>query len=171
MEELNLYILTTNRNKNIILSFISEIESNNELKLMNDEVMVVPPNYNGDLERIEEYDWIPVTNINDVIELGSLNPSRSFSCYLKINNEKIRSIIIGFTVDSHLILGLSLGNSDENYEYSKKLLSSLFIKYNGISGGIFIEQFPALSKDLFEKYLKENSLFKLDQSSFMEEKL
>lgn len=161
MEGLNLYIITTKRNKATILSFINNVKKNKLLKLLNDELMVVPLDFIGDLEQIDDYDWISINNINDVIEFGSLHPPRAFSCYLSINDDKINGIILGFTVDNYLILGLSLQDSDQNYEYAKELLKELLINYGATSGGVFVEQIPALSKDLFEKYLNKNSLFRL----------
>jgi hypothetical protein len=161
MEELNIYILTANRKKDVILSFIKEIKGEKEVKLLNDEVMVIPKEYNGDLEQIENYDWIAVKNIDDVIELGSTIPPRAFSCYIGIVNNNISGIILGFTIDNYLIIGCSLPNNDVNYEYSKKLLEELFLKYEGILGGVFVEQNPAISKKMFKKQIGENSLFSI----------
>lgn len=162
MTELSLvsYFITSNRNRATILNYISEFKSYKLVTkeyFMNDELMVVPIDYKGNHDQIDDYDWIPVNNLEDIINLGLSKPARCFSLNLNIQTEIIDCLILSFTLDGNLILGFSFPDSSSIIESVKNILLELMNKYDGIAGAIFSELPPPLTKKQFLSELKESN--------------
>ena len=74
------------------------------------------------------YEWEPAGTLTHIIRRGLDYPRRSFTVYLKPGPADINSVILSFTADNQLILGLSIAVEDESPRHeilAEKLLKNL----------------------------------------------
>ncbi|MBN2835411.1 MAG: hypothetical protein JXR48_10650, partial [Candidatus Delongbacteria bacterium] len=138
-------MISKKREKSFILELVHNYSGESDLKLLNDEVMILGAENMKVQNEIndDDYEWIKVNGINDVLDVGYSKPDKAFSSYFKINHNKINNLILTFTIDDYFIFGMSLDDTDDNLIYSKNFLSESKMKYNFLSGAIFLEQIPA----------------------------
>ena len=148
MDELILYLLFE---KNKIEELKNLFNNFKNVKSLNDELMYLPYDFSGDIENIidDDYEWIAVDGFSEILEFG-LSNSHAFSCYFSVEHIKFNHLILSFTHDGYIILGLTITDTDENMEYLKENILTLKEQLNATLCGIFTDNIPVYSKLLFE---------------------
>ena len=91
------------------------------------------------------WEWEPAGTLSQVIQQGLDRPRRHFAVYLKPKRAELTNVILGFTADDQLVLGLSIddeGMRPENAAKAKELLYPLIGQYRCHLGMIAVEQPP-----------------------------
>lgn len=150
---LDIYCLTKRRDADTINSFIDRFMDPSESEDREDEELMIrkldaPPCADGE----QDYEWELALTLSHALQRGLAYPRRSFNLYLKAKQQDIDQVILGFTTDDQLVLGLSIDDAEEkpeNLERAKELLSLLAEDYGGHRGLILMEQPPPNSEEMF----------------------
>lgn len=141
-----IYGLTKNREEGIIERFLNYYIDRKSCEDRGDEeLMMLPLETDFTPNKLDNYDWEPAKTLTHVIARGLDYPRRCFAVYLSAKDKSIDQVILKFTTDNKLILGLSVddaGTKRENLESAKQLLNDLFQNYNCFKGLIVVEQAP-----------------------------
>ena len=95
------------------------------------------------------YDWEPALTLTHVIERGLQHPRRAFTVYLSSRHEGNGSVVLCFTTDDQLILGLSIddeGKKPETKAVAVSMLDRLMVEFDGPLGIILVEIPPPMSE-------------------------
>jgi hypothetical protein len=157
MFDYDLYIYCEKKSEKMIRNFLTKYNADAG-RLTVDEAHV--------FRSIEELfqdnlgEWVKITDTDSWIKFGLSEQSIAFSIYYSLPTPPIDGLIITFTIDGGIVLGISveLGDNKENFEYAKELLESFKEEYDAILTGLFVEEPPPFSKDLFIKVLKEQGV-------------
>ena len=98
----------------------------------------------------------PAKTLTNSIQIG-LESQKCFSIYLPSKNKKIDGVIIRFTIDNKLILGLSVDDEDEKEEnliYAQQLKEILIKNYNCQISYIAVEDPPPDNEKEFLRKVK-----------------
>jgi len=157
MPNYDIYVLSNLRDQRSINHFIEQYCNRTELEDRTDEELMVLPLgvMNEDNMQINDYDWIPAINIENVINIGTNKPVRAFRFYLPSTKSNLSRIILAFTSDNKIIYGISIEIEEEHASLinAEEILKNLYEEYKGINGGIFYEEPPSLDSTEFIKVL------------------
>ena len=103
-----------------------------------EELMLTPLGREATGLSLEEFDWIPVRTLEDILAVGVKKPDRSFVVYLTTRPGTAEGAALGFTVEGDLVLGRSVmaegaDRSDEDLELMRELVGR-FQAYRGMVG-------------------------------------
>src|SRR5260370_807014 len=91
------------------------------------------------------WEWEPAYTLSHIIERGLDHPRRAFTVYLTAKAPDLDRIILAFTRDDQLVLGLAIddeGAQPENEIKAKALLARLMEAYGCHAGLILVEHYP-----------------------------
>jgi hypothetical protein len=102
----------------------------------------------------EQWEYVPSRTLSHIVELGLAHPRRAFVAYLKSlparREAGIEQVMLGFTRDDQLILGMAVYTGDETDEVlARDLLAHLSEVYGCHVGLILLHQPPPLSEAEF----------------------
>jgi hypothetical protein len=100
----------------------------------------------------DTFEWEPALTLSHIIDRGLASPRRAFTAYLTPKRGDLTKVILSFTADDQLILGLSIddeGAKPENERKAKELLAQLVEEYACHLGLILVEQYPPRSEMAF----------------------
>ncbi len=150
---LDIYILTRDRNIETLNRFLDlYVDREASMDRGDEEIMMLPLNSATELQEFDEWEWIPAVNLNHMIMKGLDYPRRAFAIYITPTNRNIERVIMAFTQDDQLVLGLSIDDGDESdakLDVAKSLLHQLENNFNGIKGFIACEAAPPLHQEEF----------------------
>lgn len=155
---LDIYCLTTSRNDETINTFLDTYSDRAKCEDRGDEeLMIRKLDAPLDSDRQQDYDWEPTATLSLALQRGLEYPRRSFSIYLEANSPEIAGVILAFSEDDQLILGLSIddeGEKTENLKIAKDLLHKLVEEYDCHMGLILVESPPPFSQEMFQKKIE-----------------
>ena len=162
---IDIYTLVNERNELLLLEFINtyiDLNINNDLE--DTDLMILPLNANNpdELLNINDWDWEPAISITHSIKRGLDFPRRSYALYLNPNNTEVLRIIIQFTTDDKMIVGISIDETkDTKYDYknARNKLNDLMIKFNSNKGFFGIEVAPPQNELEFINVMNSNLAF------------
>jgi hypothetical protein len=151
---LDIYGLTKLRKKETIESFLDEHVDRIAGEDRGEEELSMIPlgTTEEDLRTAEDYEWEPAISLSHVVERGLDYPRRAFRVYLPSRQADIDGVVLGFTEDDQLVLGLSIddaGMKPENEARARSLLVDLAKEYDCHLGLITCERPPGLSTSAF----------------------
>lgn len=157
MPNYDIYVLSSLRDQITLNKFINHYTERTAIEDRKDEEIMVLPLGVAEEENmlLDEYDWMPAINVENVIKIGVSKPIRAFRLYLPSNKNNFSSIIITFTSDNLVIFGLSLifDNEQGALHSAEEILKDMMNEYRGSHGGIFCEEPPCLSSKEFIEML------------------
>jgi len=158
MEEntfLNIYGLTTNRDIKTIEAFLEQYTDRAANEQRNEEqLMIRRPDSAG--QHPEDYEYVPVRTLTEAVGLGLANRRACFSLYLNSKDPNVQKVMLSFTSDDQLILGLSVSSQSEA-QYPSRLLTELVDAYGCHLGGIGVEQPPPANEEEFRMQYSQSS--------------
>lgn len=111
---IDIYMMTKNRDFVTLTKFVDgyvDLARSNEVGF--GDLMVLPLGALGNPEKENEWEWVKVSRLSEIVEYGLKQPWRGFSVYLRSKNKSIYRVILSFSIQGDLILGLSLDDPDE----------------------------------------------------------
>jgi len=163
---LNIYSITNQRDESTINRFIDTyVDRGKSENRENEELMLIPLIASKNHLDLNEYDWEPSRTLTHNIKRGLDYPRRAFTVYLEPKDLELDSVILSFTTDDQLILGLAIddeGMRPENKQRAKKLLDELMHDFNCHAGLIVVDippptdqvEFLSLSSSAFNVLFK-----------------
>lgn len=100
----------------------------------------------------QTFEWEPAPTLSHIIERGLALPHRAFTVYLTPKRADLTSVILSFTADDQLVLGIAIddaGAKPENERRAKDLLAQLLEEYACHLGLILVEDHPPRSERAF----------------------
>lgn len=147
---IDIYSMTRHRDAATINRFIDNYVDRLKSEDRGDEeIMLVPLAGLPVPLSLQSFDWEPALTLTHIIERGLDYPRRAFTVYLSSKREDIHSIILGFTTDNQLVLGLSIDDESEKAEnevIAKILLEKLMTEFDCHAGIIRAETPPPTSE-------------------------
>ncbi len=161
--ELNIYGITKHRDKStikrLIDKYVDQIESENR----GDEELMMRPlaAFEKPLD-LDDYEWEPALTLTHTVERGLDYPRRAFTVYLASKDTRIDQVILSFTTDNQLVVGLAIDDEDmspANEQQAKRLLEELMQDMQCHLGLIIAEFHPPANQ--FEFLSQSSSPFTL----------
>lgn len=144
--DLNIYGITNQRDELTINRFLDKfVDRSKSENRENEELMLTPLTASKNHLELNEYDWEPSLTLTHIIKRGLDYPRRAFTIYLEPKDAEIDGIILSFTTDDQLIVGLTIddeGMKLENEQRAKNLLDELMHDFNCHSGLIIVDIHP-----------------------------
>lgn len=156
---LDIYTLTDNRNRETIEKFLLEYTNRQSIEQTEDCELAILKKGKLKSEGIKNDDYIFVKSetLTNSINIGLSDPTNCFTLYLNSKKTEIKYLVLSFTQDGKLILGIAINeyiDEDEridNYELAKKIAEDLENNNSGKGNYFGVEIVPALNeKDFFE---------------------
>jgi hypothetical protein len=152
--ELDAYILTRHRDAATIGRFLDGYIDRlaNEDRADEDLLMETLPIASGATDQPVTYEWEPALTLSHSVQRGLDYPRRAFPLYLRPKNPAIDTVIVGFTRDDLLVLGLTileerLDAADDTAErQARQLVHELARDYEGYLGVVLVDDPPPLSE-------------------------
>jgi hypothetical protein len=155
---IDIYAITNRRDLETINRFIDTYVDRTASEDRDDEqLMMLPLGKGAEIKSLNDYDWEPAKTLSNIVQRGLDHPRRSFTVYLVPSRPGINRVILSFTTDDQLVLGLSIDDATElpeNSELAKQALFNLAREYNSHLGTIAVEQPPPKSEEDFLKDMK-----------------
>lgn len=150
---LDIYGITKHRDEATINRFVEKYVDRHASEDRGDEeLMLLHNNTTMHSSNPMDYDWEPALTLTHIIHRGLMTPRRAFTVYLSPQDKNLVGIILSFTADNQLVLGLSIddeGKQIANFEKAKTLLSDLICNFECDAGLILVEEPPPMSKEEF----------------------
>jgi len=150
-----LYFFCENKSEKIIRNFLYKFNAGNG-KLTADEVLL---HRNGNHDDESHDEWIEITDTDSWIKLGLSGQSTAFSIYYSLPSKPVNMLIITFTIDGGVLLGIETEENKKNLEFSKKLLKTVKAEFNANPAALFVEEAPLFSKDLFVDAINKRAIY------------
>src|SRR6266446_7871883 len=158
--DLDIYGLTKHRDASTIDRFldayVDRVKSwdRGDEALMMEPLPLTPPETGEEGAEWESttFEWEPALTLSHIIERGLASPRRAFTVYLAPKRVDLTSVILSFTADDQLILGVAIDDEDakpENERRAKELLVQLVEEYACHIGFILVEEYPPRSEMAF----------------------
>lgn len=156
---LDIYGLTQHRDAATLDHFLNtyvdraKSEDRGDEELMMERLLPVPPGTGDDA-----FEWEPALTLSHIIERGLAFPRCAFTVYLAAKQADQPSVVLSFTADDQLILGLAIddeGAKPENERRARELLAQLVEEYACHMGLILVEEHPPRSEAAFYERAKE----------------
>jgi hypothetical protein len=165
--DLDIYLLTQHHTAETIQRFLDQYVDRAASDYRHgEEISVLPLNVKTEREMVssDNMEAVPVSSLADILRYGLSQPPRAFYIHLVPKSSPIAYVMLGFTTDGQLILGLSIddeGMLDENLTTAIQLLHQMAQEYQGHLGLILVETPPPLSEIDFREaaYLPLASYF------------
>lgn len=155
---IDIYAITNHRDLGTINGFLDTYVNRAASEDRGDEeLMMLPLDQGTGIRSLDDYDWEPAKTLSNIVQRGLDHPRRSFTVYLVSSRPEIHKVILSFTTDDQLVLGISLDDATEsadNSELAKQALFDLATEYNCYLGTIAVEQPPPKSEGDFLKEMK-----------------
>ncbi|MFM2387580.1 MAG: hypothetical protein RL660_2337 [Bacteroidota bacterium] len=155
---IDIYVLTSNRERRTLEKFLDEYTDRESIEDMHDSEINMLPKDRSYLEvNSEDYIWIKAETLTNCIDIGLSNPSNCFTLYLRSKHREINLVILSFTQDGKLIVGLSIfeyidaEQTIDNYKFAKELKDEMYRNYNGSLAYFGLEASPAHTEEEFKK--------------------
>lgn len=141
----DIYVLVNDRNIITIEHFLNEFTDRKSIEETPDcEIALFQNN---------EYKYIKSESLSNSIKFGLSNTKNCFSLYLKSKNDLIKSVILTFTEDNKLVLGLSIAEiENDDYHLASKFGLELKTNYNSKEFIFGTEIPPPLNEEEFNNY-------------------
>lgn len=176
--DLDIYGLTKHRDSATISRFLDRYVDRTKSWDRGDEELMLEPLPLTSPETGEEsaeweshtFEWEPALTLLHIIERGLALPHRAFTVYLAPKQGDLTSVILSFTADDQLVLGVAIddeGAKPENEKRAKDLLAQLVEEYACHIGLILVEQYPPRSERAF--YARAKKPLAVFFSTFPEE--
>ena len=126
---LDIYGLTQHRDAatldRFLNTYVDQAKNDDRVdeELMMERLPPVPPGTGDDA-----FEWEPALTLSHIIERGLAFPRRAFTVYLAAKQADQPSVVLSFTADNQLILGLAIddeGAKPENERRARELLEQL----------------------------------------------
>ncbi len=149
---LDIYALTSQRDVLMIDQFLDEYVDREASEDRGDEelmIMSLPTKVGTD---DHGFVWEPARSLTHIIERALAYPRRAFAVYLVSKRPGIDRVILGFTEDNQVVLGLSIddeGMKPENEREARSLLQRLGAQHPCRLGLVLVEEPPPLSEERF----------------------
>src|SRR5260370_2898771 len=104
------------------------------------------------------WEWEPAYTLSHIIERGLDHPRRAFTVYLTAKAPDLDRIILAFTRDDQLVLGLAIddeGAQPENEIKAKALLARLMEAYGCHARLILVQNYPPKGERAFHARARE----------------
>lgn len=156
---LDIYGLTKHRDATTLDCFLNAYvdransEDRGDEELMVERLPPVPPGAGNNA-----FEWEPSLTLSHIIERGLAFPRRAFTVYLAAKQADQPRVVLSFTADDQLILGLAIddeGARPENERKARELLARLVEEYGCHLGLILVEDPPPRSETAFYARAKE----------------
>ena len=151
--ELNIYGLTKHRDEATINRFLDTYADRFASEDRGDEqLMMLPLGTSSDIQTFDDYEWEPAQSLTHIIQRGTEYPRRAFTVYLSPKHNEISRVILSFTSDDQLVIGLGIddeGMRPERERQAKTLLQQIVERYACHAGLITSEMPPPLSEPAF----------------------
>jgi hypothetical protein len=164
---LDIYALTRHRDRATIERFLNEYVDRVAAEERGDEDLLLEnPAYftedwtgqrSGPIPETA-WEWEPAYTLSHIIERGLDHPRRAFTVYLTAKAPDLDRIILAFTRDDQLVLGLAIddeGAQPENEIKAKALLARLMEAYGCHAGLILVEHYPPKGEREFHARARE----------------
>lgn len=153
---IDIYILLDRRDQESIERFLNMYTCREDIEDLGDgELFILPKGKKRSEMTKDDYAWVPAKTLTSALNIGLSDTKNCFSLYLNSNVQGIENVIITFTQDAKLILGLSINEySDnketlENYDLANQLSSSLLKEFDGKASYFALEGCPADNEEDF----------------------
>ena len=149
---LDVYVLTQHRDRERIGRFMARyVELDRSQDHEGEELMVLPLGCEKaeDSLSLEDWDWMPVSTLGEIIEFGLAEPCRAFRAYLH-SVAPWDQAILGFTTDCRLLVGVSVDdplNLPGPRAEASKLMMDLIELVEGERGWVVAEVAPPLDPE------------------------
>lgn len=155
---IDIYTLSKQRTLHNIEKFLNLFCDRKAIEHREDEELsLIPLGTNEKSILSENYDaeWLKAKTVTNSIRIGLQNPHRAFAIYYPSNKKYISQVILSFTYDGYIILGLSVEESiiSNPLKNAIRLLKYIKSHFFGISGFIIYEEPPPRSKAGFDLLL------------------
>lgn len=150
------YGLTERRDERTLYAFVSAFVDRNCEDRGDEELMMLPLGCtevpDGSNPQLDQWEWEPAKTISHSLQRGLDYPRRTFALYYPSRIAELDGVMLGFTLDEKLVLGLSVddeGMKKENLEKAKRLLDVLFRDYQCYKGVVITDEPVPLSEHEF----------------------
>ncbi|MGY3088929.1 hypothetical protein ACVWYF_001969 [Hymenobacter sp. UYAg731] len=160
----DIYVLTSRRDRNTILLFISAYVKQSTLQeIIEGADLLLLPEGSKSFDDSEEAELIhmKVADLEDLIKLGTSNKNRCFWIYLDAERDEHKSAIIKFTSDGYLVLALSIEafqdyeDGKSNYQEALLIKQNMVAEYDGELAIVTCYQTPPDNREEMLKMLLE----------------
>lgn len=152
-QNLNIYGITDRRDELIINQFIDKFVDRSKSENREDEeLMLIPLVISKNHLESNDYDWEPAQTLTHITKRGLDYPRRAFTVYLQAKDSEVDHLILSFTTDDQLVVGLSIddeGMKPENEQKAKKILNEIMQDFKCHSGLIAVEMPPPANQSEF----------------------
>jgi hypothetical protein len=117
-----------------------------------DEELMLDPVGSAESAKLDRTEWEPAVTLSHAIQRGLDYPRRGFAVYLKAREPSFERVILRFTTDDQLILGLSIddtGGHPQTEARAREVLSELVADYDCYLGAILSERAPPRDERAF----------------------
>lgn len=151
--ELDMYGITKYRDRSTINRFIDKYVDRTKSENRGDEeLMLVPLTTSANNLELHQYEWEPAQTLTHIVERGLEYPRRGFTVYLVPKDTDFDRIILSFTTDDQLVVGLAIddeGMQPANEQKAKKLLDELIQDFHCHLGLVMVESPPPQDESEF----------------------
>jgi hypothetical protein len=151
--ELDIYGITQYRDKATISQFFDKYVDRFASENRGDEeLMLLPLTTSKEHLAVNGYEWEPAYTLTHIVERGLQYPRRAFTVYLLPKDKEFDRIILSFTLDNQLIVGLAIddeGMQQENIQRARILLDGLMEDFKCHAGLVVCENPPPVSESEF----------------------
>ncbi|MDQ2902873.1 MAG: hypothetical protein M3Y81_04895 [Chloroflexota bacterium] len=157
--DLDIYGLTKNRDaitiNRFLDTYVDRAASNDrgDEELLMEPLLPTQPGTGFDAFESE-----PALTLSHIIDRGLAFPRRAFTVYLTPRRADLTKVILSFTADDQLVLGVSLddeGAIPENEKSARDILAQLVEEYGCHIGLILVESPPPRSETAFYARAKQ----------------
>lgn len=92
-----------------------------------------------------EWQWAPVTSLEEIVDWGLCFPRRTFTTYLPWCRGTVKSAILSFTADNQLIVGIAVYDDENGHlvtENAAKVLLDDLMRLVGAHRGLILAEGP-----------------------------
>lgn len=154
---LDIYGLTRHRDEATIARFLDAYidraaneDRGDEDLLM--EALPAPDDDGEDSSRQPRYESEPAISLSHSLQRGLDYPRRSFTLYLEAKDPSLDRVILSFTNDDQLVVGLSILDDDPGdgpEMRARELLNELAQRFDCHRGVVLLEEYPPDSEAAF----------------------
>jgi hypothetical protein len=145
---LDTYVWIDGRSQSTIAAFLERyVDIERSADRGGEELMMLPLAFNGaeDDLALDDWEWVPVATLDDILAAGLAQPPRAFRVYLHTRDEDLCGAILCFTTDGGMVLGLSVDdplNEPARLAVARSRLEQLSASFGARRGWIVGEEPP-----------------------------
>ena len=145
---LDIYVMTRARTQTAVDRFLDAYVDRVASEDRGDEeLMMLPLGAHTPDPPVGDWDWQPVRTLTQAIAFGLARPYRAFTLYMQPRSSSIDRVVLAFTAEGQVVLGLSIDDPDgsaEKLSEAKFLLAELASAFSAHSGFVACELPPPL---------------------------